>query len=633
MNPFEESKKYFKTPLQEFIFFDKYSRYNHELGRREAWTETVDRTVSFLKTLSNDRLDQELYNKIRESILNMDVMPSMRLLAMAGPAAERNHFSIYNCSYVNISSIRALVDIMYLSMAGVGVGYSVEKRYTDLLPVVPNNINEVATKFVIEDSSEGWADALKHHITSLYNGDVYKFDYSNIRPSGSVLKTKGGRASGPEVLQECLDFITKTFLCAVGRKLTSIELHDIVCCIGFCSISGGVRRTALISLFDVDDQEMLHSKDGDDVKNYRWFANNSVVFHEEPSKDSLDSILNALFDGERGEPGFYFLNNAKLTAPKRRDAEKIVGLNPCGEVTLRDMETCNLSSVICRENDTVETLAYKAMIASVIGTIQSMADDFKNVDPAWKLNQQDERLLGVDLNGQMDCPVLRDDKYGHIHEFLKEIVLETNEKVAGVLGINKAAAATCVKPNGNSSQLVDSASGLHPRHAKYYIRNARVSVHSPVYKVLFEARVPMVPENGQDWSNLTTAVIRFPIKAPENSVTKNDMSAIDMCDFWKINKLYYTEMNPSITVNYHPHEKDDIKEWIWRNRNIIGAMTFLPHFARYENIPNQEISEDEYNKLMSEFPKIDWSRIAFFEEEDMTTASQESACLSGQCEI
>jgi ribonucleoside-triphosphate reductase len=636
MNKFEESSQYFKTPLQEFVFYDKYSRYRYDLGRRETWVETVERAVEYLKELSKNKLTKEDYDTIYNAILNMEVMPSMRLLAMGGEAARRTNLSIYNCSYLNLDSIEAIVEIMTLSMAGVGVGYSVQRKYTDRLPVVPDKILQEAENevYVVEDTTEGWTKALRHHIKSLYEGRSVEFDLSKIRPSGTPLKTKGGQASGPEVLEECLNFITKVFIDSTGRRLEPIDVHDIACCIGFCSISGGVRRTALISLFDSNDEAMLHAKDGDEVPNYRWFANNSAVFEEEPSEEEFHKVVDALFDGGRGEPGFYFLGNARHMVPERRDGSKIDGLNPCGEVTLRNMETCNLSSVICRSGDTILDLSRKIIIATVIGTIQSMADDFWNVRGKWSSNQKEERLLGVDLNGQMDCEILVGDKYGHFHEFLKELAVDTNKKYAEMLGINQAAATTCCKPNGNSGQLVDASSGIHPRYAPYYIRNVRVSVHSPIYKVLFESGVPMSPENGQDWSNITTAVVSFPVKAPESSITRNDMSALDMCNFWKLNKLNYTEMNPSVTINYKEEEKDEVKQWIWDNRMIIGGMAFLPYSdARYDQMPYIEITEEEYEERIAKFPKIDWSRIEYYETQDMTEAAQNIACMSGQCSL
>lgn len=633
MNPFEESKKYFKTPLQEFVFYDKYSRYNYDLGRRETWVETVDRAVDFLRELSDNKLDADDYDRIRDGILTMKVMPSMRLLAMAGEAARRDNLSIFNCSFVNLDCIDAIVEIMILSMAGVGVGYSVERKCVDKLPPLPNELIVTDEFYVIQDNTEGWGDALRHHLTNLYNGKIINFDYSKIRPSGTPLRIKGGRASGPEVLQECLDFITVIFKNAVGRKLKPIELHDIACCIGYCSISGGVRRTALISLFDIDDDEMRNCKSTGDI-NYRWFANNSAVWDDEPTKDQFDRQMSDLFDGMRGEPGIFNRVAIRNTSPKRRNAELIDGMNPCGEVYLRDQELCNLSSAICREEDTIELLAYKVKVATIIGTIQSKADKFVGVRSRWYKNQDDERLLGVDLNGQMDCPMLREDEYGHTHEFLREVALLTNKIYSEKLGINQAAAVTVVKPNGNSSQLVDASSGIHPRYSKYYIRNVRVSVYSPLYKVLFKHGVPMSPENGQDWSNITTAVIHFPVKSPEHSKVRDDFSAIDMCNFWKLNKINYTEMNPSCTINYKPEEENDLKEWIWHNRAIIGGMAFLPYSnAKYDLMPYVEITEEEYNELLKGFPIIDWSIIEYYEKEDMTESAQTLACMSGTCDL
>lgn len=964
MNPFKESEKYFNTPLQMFQYFDKYSRYNYQLGRRETWVETVDRTVEFLKYLSQDKLTNEEYELIREYILEMKVMPSMRLLAMAGDAAKRNHISIYNCfredvefitsegvksfrsfqdgdeikvlthsgvwskakvrnfgkqrlyplkfhrgrfiskeiyvtkdhrwilsdnsettelksgqyvlpspntfnfdwdtsnnpmeklywcygfvygdgtkiksgqeykysmvrlcgkdikyltrflemgfesstsnslegdiivytgkylktlpnpeiddinlirafvrgyldadgaknlsssnlsefssiqtsdpqsakfikeifpivgitifgidnldnqetnlgkrsfcrrfristnvnsdftnakfraefsedyieedawcleveddksfvldigvstgncSFMGVESLRCFGEALYISMSGCGVGFSVEKKYIDRLPDLPKTFQIINEPWYIEDSSEGWQDAIDYLFRQLFEGYIPTFDYSQIRPAGSVLKTKGGRASGPQPLQECIDFIIYTIVQNhyipkpkpglsyiwsykeaeswkiredSNSRLSSLEVHDMMCAIGNCAISGGTRRTAMISLFDLDDTQMHHSKNGE-YNNYRWNANNSVVL-DHTTDYILTRVMENMFESGTGEPGLFSIKNARETSPKSRKMELIAGTNPCGEINLRNMEFCNLTDVVAREEDDFSSLSEKVRVASMIGTIQSLATNFPRLRPSWEDNCNEERLLGIGLTGQMDSSVLREDD-GSLRDELKYYAELVNREYAKKLGINPAAAITCVKPNGNSSQLLNSSSGLHPRYSKYYIRNVRVSTSSPIYKVLFQAGVPIAPENGQTWENMTTAVISFPVKSPDGAITKDQLSAIDMCEFWKLNKLYWTEHNPSVTIYYGEDEKTQLISWVLENKDIIGGMTFLPRDnAKYDNMPYIEITEEEYEKRILEFPKINWEQIQYWESFDMTNASKELACFAGSCEL
>ena len=636
MNPFETSKEYFPTPLQETVFYDKYSRYRYDLGRRESWPETVDRVVQYLKELSQFKLDKHVYERIHKNILELKVMPSMRLMAMAGEAAHRNNISIFNCSFLAVDNIVSFAEALYISIAGCGVGFSVEKKYVDKLPNLPPRLEGAFMVYTIQDSSEGWYAAIEHHIGHLYEGLISNYDYNKIRAAGMPLKIKGGRASGPEILKETIDFITSIFQEAVDNKqakLKPIQVHDIMCSLGNCAVAGGVRRSAMISLFDKDDEDMLHCKDGE-YNHYRWNANNSVVWDDSFSKSDYDNVMNSLFDGQTGEPGFWSSYALKNTTPSRRDYTKLAGGNPCNEIVLRGNQTCNLSSAICREDDTLQTLTKKVELATIIGTIQSMATNFPMLRPIWKENCEEERLLGVDLNGQMDCPILnRDSK---IRDYLKTVAISTNKQYAKVLGINESTAITTCKPNGNSSQLLNCSSGMHPRYSKFYIRNIRIGVHTPVYKILFASGVPMCPENGQTWENMTTAVASFPIKSPDGAVTRADLNAISMLEYWKTNKIYYTEHNVSVTVPYKPDEQQAVKDWIWNNKEIIGGITLLPYSdAKFENMPYVEITENEYYKLMEKFPKrILWELLPEFEKEDMTTSARELACMSGaSCEI
>jgi ribonucleoside-diphosphate reductase alpha chain len=630
---FAESDVYFPTQLQKFQFYDKYSRFNYDLGRRETWVETVDRAVEFLKELSDYRLPGEVYERIRQGILNMKVMPSMRLLAMAGPAARRNNIAIYNCSYMPVDSIDSFVEALIISMSGCGVGYSVERRYVEKFPRIARQSGKPAQTFTIKDSSEGWAEAVRVGIETWFAGEDVIFDYSQVRPAGAPLRVKGGRASGPEPLRKMLDFARTRILSRQGGFLQPLDAHDIMCAVGDAAVSGGVRRTAMISLFDYDDREMRHCKDGDFWRNnsQRWNANNSAVWPErELTQAEITRFVLDMVESGRGEPGIFNRKAAIENRPERREAAEF-GTNPCGEILLRPFQFCNLTSAVARPDDDLISLVEKVELATIIGTIQSMATYFPGLREEWKRNCEEERLLGVDLNGQMDSPAAQDPE---IQERLREVVVETNRQYAEMLGIKQSAATTAVKPSGNSSQLLNSSSGLHARWAPYYVRNVRVGAHSPVCKVLRDAGVPMDPENGQTREEAITWVVHFPVKAPETAVTRNDRTALQQCDFWLQNKINYTEHNPSVTITYQSDEVLDIIKWIWEHQDKIGGMAFLPAYdAQYDQMPYVEISSEEYEQLAAQFPDVDFSKIYRYEEEDLTTAAQEFACLAGGCDV
>lgn len=630
---FAESDKYFPTQLQKFQFYDKYSRFNYELGRRETWIETVDRAVDFLKELSDYRLPAETYSRIRQGILEMKVMPSMRLLAMAGPAARRNNIALYNCSYMPVDSLDSFVEALIISMSGCGVGFSVERQYVEQFPRIARQKGNPPKTFVIPDSSEGWAEAVRVGLTAWFNGDDVQFDYSLVRPVGAPLRVKGGRASGPEPLRKMLDFARSRILARQGGFLRPLDAHDMMCAVGDAAVSGGVRRTAMISLFDYDDLEMRHCKDGDFWRNnsQRWNANNSAVWPErELTQAEVTRFVLDMVESGRGEPGIFNRKAAVEQRPARRRSAAF-GTNPCGEILLRPYQFCNLTSAVARASDDAESLREKVELATIIGTIQSMATYFPGLRPHWQENCAEERLLGVDLNGQMDSPAAQNPE---IQRMLQETAVTTNQTYATMLGINQSAAITCVKPSGNSSQLLNSSSGLHARWADYYIRNVRVSAHSPVCKVLQDAGVPMDPENGQTRDDANTWVVHFPVRAPEGAVTRNERTALEQCEFWLQNKLNYTEHNPSVTITYQPDEVLDIIHWIWQYQDKVGGMAFLPAFdAQYDQMPYVEINQEEYEQLAAKFPEIDFSKIYRYEERDLTTAAQEFACLSGQCDI
>lgn len=630
---FAESDQYFPTPLQKFQFFDKYARFNYELGRRETWIETVDRSVQYLHELAGSRLPAETYERIRRAILEMRAMPSMRLLAMAGPAARRNNVTIYNCSYQPVESIDSFVEALTISMSGCGVGYSVESRYVENFPRIKRQTGQMRGTFVVDDSAEGWADALRIGLETWFDGGDIRFDLSQLRPAGAPLRTKGGRASGPEPLRVMLEFVRARILARQGSFLRAIDAHDMMCAVGNAAVSGGVRRTAMLALFDYDDDEMRLSKSGDFERenSQRWNANNSAVWPRGglTQREFIHQFME-MVDSGRGEPGIFNREAANSMKPARRP-EAEFGTNPCGEIILRPWQFCNLTAAVARQDDTFDTLREKVEVAAIIGTIQSLATHFPGLRPIWKQNCEEERLLGVDITGQMDSPIAQD---AGVKAHLREIAVEVNRQTAAALHINQSAAVTCVKPSGNSSQLLDCSSGLHARWAPYYIRNVRVAAHSPIFHVLRSAGVPMDPENGQTRENANTWVVHFPVKAPEGALTRKDRSAIDQCEYWLQNKLHWTEHNPSCTITYHPDEVLDLMKWVWEHRDTIGGLTFLPAFdANYAQMPYMEITKDEYEKLAAEFPDIDFSKIYRYEEEDLTTAAQELACSAGICEV
>lgn len=630
---FEAADRYFPTQIQKFQYYDKYARYNYELGRRETWIETVDRAVSFLKELSEEKLPLEDYERIRLAILTMSASPSMRLLAMAGEAARRQNIAIYNCSYLPMDSIDSFVEELIIAMAGCGVGFSVESKYVDNLPEVKKilSIHDVGHHH-IDDSTEGWAEAFRKGLNAWFDGQDMIFDYSQIRSAGTPLMIKGGRASGPKPFEDLLEFTRKTIQARQGKKLRPIDAHDIACKVGEAIVSGGVRRTALISLFDYDDKEMLECKNGDNLvgNEQRWMANNSAVWPEDITDEQITQQMIEMRDGMRGEPGIFSRSNANKLKPIRRK-EAVFGTNPCGEINLRPFEFCNLSIAIARAEDTEESLREKVEIATIIGTIQSMGTNFPGLRDQWRRNCEEERLLGVDINGQMDCPVVRDPQ---VQERLRDHSIATNKKYAELLGIPHSASITCVKPSGNSGVLFNCASGIHGRWSKYYVRNVRVQAQSPLRKIMQEQGVPMVPELGQTVENATTYVASFPIASPEGAITKDDISALEQCEYWLVSKQYWTEHNPSVTITYKPEEFDSLLKWVLDHKEWIGGMSFLPASdAKYDLMPNQAITKEEYEIRASNFPEIDFSKLWLYEKEDFTTVTQELACVSGACSI
>lgn len=633
---FAESAKFFTTPIQQLQFYDKYSRFDYETGHRETWIETVHRTMNFLRELSQNKLEESVYTRLQDGILNMRAMPSMRLLAMAGPAARRSNIALYNCSYMPVDSLDAFVEALIISMNGCGVGYSVERGYVENLPRIKRqNPNQPEAICIVADTTEGWADALRLGLTKWFNGEDVRFNLDNLRPQGAPLKTKGGRASGPEPLRVLLAYARSLILSRQGGTLRTTDAHKLMCAVGSAAVSGGVRRTAMIALISADDQEMRQVKNGVDFSvpenQLLWNANNSAVWPVSGLTDlEIMRQMLEMFEGERGEPGIFSREAALTTKPSRRE-EALFGTNPCGEIVLRPMQFCNLSIAVARADDNLITLTEKVKLATIIGTIQSMGTNFPGLRPQWAANCEEERLLGVDINGQLDCPLLREPG---VFDHLKIIAQRTNAKYADLLGINRSTAITTVKPSGNSSQLLNCSSGMHPRWSLFYERNIRITNNSPIHKVLRDAGVPMSPENGQTAENAATWVVHFPVKAPDGAITRKDRTALEQCEYWLYVKEHWTEHNPSITITYQPHEVMDVLAWVVKNKSKIGGMTFLPASdAKYDQAPYVEISAEEYAKRMAAFPAVDYSKLWRYEAEDLTTAAQELACLGAQCDI
>ena len=630
---FAESDEYFPTQLQKFQYYDKYARFNYVHMRRETWVETVNRAIAFLRELSEDKLSDEDYERVRQGILTMQSMPSMRLLAMAGPAARRSNITIYNCSYMPVDSTDAFVEALIISMSGCGVGYSVERTYLEQLPRIQRQAGAVPIQYQVPDSADGWAEALRLGLNTWFNGGDVEFDYTLIRPAGAPLLTKGGRASGPEPLRKMLNFVRDRILARQGGFLRPLDGHDIMCAVGGAAVSGGVRRTAMIALFNFDDDEMRQCKNAKNIvgNEQRWNANNSAVWPDQDlSQSEIARYLLEMVESGTGEPGIFSRRAAINTlSPRRKPAD--FGTNPCGEIVLRPYQFCNLSIAVARPEDDLATLKEKVELATIIGTIQSMGTNFPGLRPMWQQNCEEERLLGVDINGQMDSELARDPA---VQRELRDHAVAVNKRYAEMLGINQSTSVTCVKPSGNSSQLLNCSPGVHPRWAPYYVRNVRVGTHTPVFKVLRDAGVPMDPENGQTADNATTWVAHFPVKAPADAITRNDRTALEQCKYWLQVKDNWTEHNPSVTITYRADEVLDIIKWVWENQDKIGGMTFLPAFdAQYDQMPYEEIGEDEYTKRAATFPNIDFSKLWRYEQEDYTTAAQELACLGGSCDI
>ena len=633
-----ESKKYFKNSLGELIYYRSYSRWIESEGRRETWIETVDRYLDLMKKNLGDKLKPSEYKEIREAILNQDVMPSMRLFQFAGPAVEKTNVCAYNCSFIAPSCIQDFAEIMYISMCGTGVGFSVESKFIQALPQIKMQTGKKLPNFVVPDTKEGWADALTHGMKTWFDGNDVEFDFSQVRPSGARLKIMGGKASGPDPLIRLLKMVREKILKKQGRRLANLDAHDIICSIGDCVVSGGVRRSALISLSDLDDEAMRDSKRGQFYLTdpQRSVANNSAVYMQKPSSVEFMDEWIALMKSGSGERGIFNRGSLAKTLPERRiKALKgylgDLGTNPCGEIILQSKQFCNLSEVVARNADDEKSLLKKAKLATILGTYQATLTNFGYLSKEWKENCEKERLIGVSITGQWDCPAIRN---AEMLKKMRKEVLKTNEIYAKRFGINVATCATCVKPSGTVSQTVDCASGMHTRHAPYYIRRVRISATDSLFKMLRDQGVPYFPEVGQSKENATTYVLEFPIKSPKGSIYRNDQTALEQLEFWKMVKLNYTEHNPSITISVGENEWIAVANWVYVNWDIIGGLSFLPRSEHvYQLAPYEEIDEKKYNELAEKMRNIDFSKIITYEKMDETEVKKELACAGGTCEV
>jgi ribonucleoside-diphosphate reductase alpha chain len=621
----------FLNDAAEFVFYRTYSRWRDDLARRETYQETVDRVLDFFQSERGDVVPPKVLKKIKQYMMSLSVLPSMRLVWSAGEAARKTNVAMYNCSFINVDCIEAFSESLYILCCGTGVGFSVSGKHIEKLPVVPiAKYDARVNTHVIPDNKEGWADSIKHLLTDLYKGEKSSFDYSQIRKKGERLKTMGGRASGPEPLIICHAFINEIFNKAQGRKLTSLECHDIMNKIGEIVVSGGVRRSAEISLSDLDDTEMRDAKVWP-FPDHRIMSNNSAIYETKPDGISFLKEWSSLAASGTGERGIFNLEAARKNAPKRRKAELIEGVNPCAEISLRNLEFCNLSTVIVRPEDDLDSLLEKVECATWIGTIQASFTDFPYLRPEWKKNCEEERLLGVSLCGHMDNPsVLTPDAW----LALKARAIKVNKKASKILGIAEASAITCGKPDGTSSQLVTAASGCHPWYSQFLIRRYRIASTDPLFHMMRAQGIVFSPENGQTAENATTWVVAFPIRAPEGSVVKDDVSALDQLEWYKKVQQNWCEHNQSITVYVKENEWLEVGNWVYKNWDIINGISFLPFDGgKYEQAPLEAITEKEYNKMLNNFKKIDYSKLGEFELDDSTEGAKSYACVSGSCEI
>ncbi|MDQ5949039.1 MAG: hypothetical protein QG589_165 [Patescibacteria group bacterium] len=641
-----ESKKYFKIPLGEFVYYRTYSKWIAEENRRETWVETVDRYIGFMKQNLGNKLKDAEYKEVRDSILRQDAMPSMRLLQFAGKAAHATNVCAYNCSYIAPEKFRDFAEVMYISMCGTGAGWSVESENIQKLPQIQRQTGKKLPAYVIPDSKEGWCDAFIHGMETWAQGFDVEFDYSQLRPAGARLQTMGGKSSGPAPLRDLLNFTRAKFFARQGKRLENIDAYDILCKVGEIVVSGGVRRSAMISLSDLTDESIRDAKKGQFwmTNPQRSLANNSAVYETKPtSTEFLDEWL-ALIKSNAGERGIFNRGGLMHTLPKRRIAlwqeqgivadgriVKPIGTNPCGEIILQSKQFCNLSEIVARADDTEATLLKKMKIAAILGTYQATLTHFPYLSKEWQTNCEAEALLGVSVTGQWDSPASRKPE---VLRKLRAEAVRINKLYAKRFGINESSCITCVKPSGNLSQTVDSSSGMHPRHSAYYIRRVRIASTDSLFKMLRDQGVPFHPEVGQSMETATTYVLDFPVKAPNGSVFKDDQTALEQLEYWRVLKENYTEHNPSTTISVGEDEWIDVANWLYKNWEIVGGLTFLPRDNHiYQLAPYETTDKKTYEEMLKRFEHIDFSKIVSYEATDELEQKRELACAGGVCSI
>lgn len=630
------------TCFQQYIHLSRYARWLEDMKRRETWSETVGRYFDFFVHELSERfgydVPDELRRELEDAVLGLEIMPSMRALMTAGPALKRDNIAGFNCSFVVVDHPRAFDEIVYILMCGTGVGFSCERQSVSQLPDVPDEFHPADTVIKVRDSKLGWAKAYRQLIALLYAGELPDWDVSNIRPAGERLKTFGGRASGPDPLVDLFQFTIDKFKGAAGRKLTSIEVHDIVCKIGDVVVVGGVRRSALISLSNLSDDRMRDAKSGEwwNANPQRRLANNSAAYTERPDVGQFMREWLSLYDSKSGERGIFNRNAATKQCERFGRKTEIAGkpiqfgTNPCGEIILRSMEFCNLTEIVARAGDSQKDIERKARLATILGTWQSALTDYRYIRKGWKNNSEEERLLGVSITGIMDCPLLNQPTK-ELSSFLasvRELCIVTNEAWAQKLDIPASAAITCVKPSGTVSQLVDSASGIHSRHSEFYIRRVRSDVKDPLTQFMIQQGFP----HEVDAMNDQNIVFEFPVRSPD-SVTRNERGALEELELWLIYKRDWCQHNPSVTISVREEEWPSVGAWVWDHFYDIGGVSFLPYDGgTYRQAPYEEVDEDTLSELEERMPvDVDWSLL--MEEDDETTGSQELACVGGMCEI
>lgn len=631
------------TPYQEFIALSRYARFLDDQGRRETWGETVDRYVNYvtgtLEKYNNYVIPQDLKDEIRSAIFNLEVMPSMRGIMSAGPALERDNTALYNCSYLPVDNLRAFDETMYILMCGTGVGYSVESQYVNQIPPVNEHFEKSNTTIIVEDSKAGWARALRELLALLWQGQVPTWDMSKVRPAGARLKTFGGRASGPEPLDRLFTFSVDLIKGAAGRKITPIEAHDLMCKIAEVVVVGGVRRSAMISLSDLNDRTMASAKAGAwwEYNGQRALANNSAVYESKPTMDVFMEEWKSLYDSKSGERGIFSRDAARRVAAKngRRDPNWEWGTNPCSEIILRPNQFCNLTEVVVSSTDTLDDLKHKVKIAAIIGTFQASFTRLKYLRKNWIKNIEEEALLGVSLTGQLGHKVLSGqdglDKLANWLDEMREHAVDVNKEFAAKIGINQSTAVTCVKPSGTVSQLTGVSSGMHPWHSQYYIRTVRADNKDPLTQLMKDYGVPNEPDVMKPDS---TTVFSFPVKAPEDALVRENLTAVEHLNLWLIYQRHWAEHKPSITVSVKENEWMEVGAFVYKYFDEISGISFLPYSEHtYQQAPYQECTKEDYEALLAKMPDILWSDLSLYEFEDSTSGSQTFACAAGDCEV